>query len=126
MDGRRTNDRPEAYFENLRNRINAGQAVDLINKAMMELDVKPSALSTAVFVLNKMLPNFSAIAVQLETKAAVTLNDLADRANRLGLDPSLLLGQPIESIEETVSSVPDKVVSCEDSSEAPLPPDVDA
>jgi hypothetical protein len=123
--------KPAAYWETIRDRIDTGAAVTVLNSVVTgdtyrEKPVTAIQATMAWNIVQKLLPSMAAIQVEVSHRTAATLSSLTDRAAALGIDHTALLGQPIESIGETVSSVPDKVVSCDDSLEGPLPPDSDA
>ena len=97
--------RPSAYWETIRDRIESGKAVKVINQALNG-DVLPAQqLNTAIFVVNKMLPSLQAVAVQIEHKAAASWEDIQAQALAVGLDPSMLLDMPSVTQEKTDSSV---------------------
>jgi hypothetical protein len=116
--------KPPAYWETIRDRINAGKAVEIVNKALDEQDVKQSALNTALFVINKLLPSPQAVMVEITHKTASSVHDLRARAESLGLDPNLLLSQPIDSINnsESVVHTQEKSIVPDTSIGAPIPP----
>ena len=95
--------RPSAYWETIRDRIESGKAVKVINQALNG-DVLPAQqLNTAIFVVNKMLPSLQAVAVQVEHKVATSWEDIQAQALAVGLDPSLLLDMPSITQEKTDS-----------------------
>jgi hypothetical protein len=124
-------ERPAAYWETIRDRIDTGSAVTVINRVVRGKQYRKKAITPmqaqmAWNVVRQQLPTMAAIAVEVSHRTATNLSDLEDRAAALGIDSNALLGQPIESKGETIHSVPEETVSQEDSLEAPLPPDVTA
>jgi hypothetical protein len=128
---RQTNLRPQAFWETVQDRIDAANAVKVINKVVSgkQYKKKPITVMQATMawnIVNKLVPSVAQIAVEVSHVRTNTLTSLVDRANALNVDPTALLGQPIESKGESLDSVPEETDSIEDSLEAPLPPDVDA
>ena len=109
--------KPAAYWETLRDRIQAGIAVDNLNAMVSGTELPVQQERTTIFVINKLLPSIAAVAVEVSHKQAVSIDDLRNRAEALGVDPSQLLTQAIDSTAEKVESVQDKL-------DTPLPRDV--
>ena len=118
---RNTQARPPAYWETIRDRIEAGKAIKVINQALNG-DVLPAQqLNTAIFVINKMMPSLQAIAVQVEHKVAVSKDDLITQARAAGIDPALLFGTPATK----PSITQEKTDSPADSLEGAPPPEIE-
>ena len=112
--------RPSAYWETIRDRIECGKAVDVVNQTLNG-DVLPAQqLNAAIFVINKMLPSLQAVAVQVEHKVAASWEDIQAQALAVGLDPELLFSTPATK----PSITQEKTDSPVNASEAPPPPDM--
>ena len=113
------NAKPVAYWETMRERLNAGLAVQVVN-GVIEGDsaVTPVQANMAWKVVDKLLPSLAAISVEVSHKQAVSIDDLRNRAEALGVDPATLLTQAIDSTAEKVESVQDKL-------DTPIPRDSD-
>ena len=111
--------KPLAYWETIRDRLEAGNAVKVVNGAIVgDTTLLPSQIEIAWKVINKLLPSIQAISVEVSHKQAVSIDDLRHRAEALGVDPSQLLTQAIDSTAEKVDSVQDKL-------DTPIPRDSD-
>jgi hypothetical protein len=124
-------ERPAAYWEVIRDRIDCGAATTNLNKMANGIELPSQVERVSLFIINKMLPNLQAVAVEITHKSSANLLDLKARADLLGIDPSLLMGHTslladtsadidesiIDSVAEEKQSVP------ADSIEAPIPPD---
>ena len=112
--------KPLAYWETIRDRLEAGNAVKVVNGAIVgDTTLLPSQIEIAWKVINKLLPSIQAISVEVSHKQAVSIDDLRNRAEALGVDPATLLTQAIDSTAEKVESVQDKL-------DTPIPRDVEA
>ena len=112
--------KPLAYWETIRDRLEAGNAVKVVNGAIVgDTTLLPSQIEIAWKVINKLLPSIQAISVEVSHKQAVSIDDLRNRAEALGVDPATLLTQAIDSTAEKVDSVQDQL-------DTPIPRDVDA
>jgi hypothetical protein len=117
---RNTQARLPAYWETIRDRIEAGKAIKVVNQALNG-DVLPAQqLNTAIFVINKMLPSLQAVAVEVTHKSAASKEDLEARALAAGIDPATLFSIPATRPSITL----EKTDSPADSLEAPPPPDM--
>jgi hypothetical protein len=95
-------EKPKAYWETIRERIDTAIAATNINK-MANGEVLPAQQERiSLFIVNKMLPNLQAVAVEITHKSAASMDDLTQRAEALGLDPALLLGRVIEGTAEVI------------------------
>ena len=109
---------PSAYWETLRERICSGKAVQVVNGVIEgDTSVTPLQADMAWKVINKLLPSIAAVSVEVSHKQAVSIDDLRNRAEALGVDPSQLLTQAIDSTAEKVDSIPIE-------SDTPIPRDV--
>ena len=91
---RYSKERPSAYWETIRDRIECGKAVKVINQALNG-DVLPAQqLNTAIFVINKMMPSLQAIAMQIEDRTSTNLQDILNKAAALGISESELFSTP--------------------------------
>ena len=108
---------PAAYWETLRDRIQAGIAVDNLNAMIGGTELPLQQERTTLFVVNKILPNIAAISVEVSHRQATSIDDLRNRAEALGVDPATLLSQVIDSTAE-------KVESTSITSDTPIPRDV--
>ena len=99
--------KPPAYWETMRDRLNAGHAVTVVNK-VIDGDVAITAIQSdmAWKVVAKMLPSIQAISVEVSHRQATSIDDLRNRAEALGVDPATLLSQVIDSTAEKVDSTP--------------------
>ena len=111
--------KPLAYWETIRDRLEAGNAVKVVNGAIVgDTTLLPSQIEIAWRVINKLLPSIAAVSVEVSHKQAVSIDDLRNRAEALGVDPATLLTQAIDSTAEKVDSVQDKL-------DTPIPRDSD-
>ena len=110
--------KPAAYWETLRDRIQAGIAVDNLNAMISGTELPVQQERSTIFVINKLLPSIAAVSVEVSHKQAVSIDDLRNRAEALGVDPATLLTQAIDSTAEKVESVQDKL-------DTPIPRDSD-
>lgn len=120
---RQTKERPDAYWETLRERINAGKAVNVINKALKEQDVKPHALSTAIFVINKLLPSLQAVAVQVQQTESMSRHDIDALLLGTGLNPKLIEGFTDNNNDDNQEDTGELIDSVPVESDTPLPRD---
>ena len=110
--------KPAAYWETIRDRIDTGKAVKVVNGVIKgDADITSLQADMAWKVVSVQLPRLAAISVEVSHKQAVSIDDLRNRAEALGVDPSQLLTQAIDSTAEKVESVQDKL-------DTPLPRDV--
>ena len=113
----RNQDRPEAYYETLKDRINAGAAVKVLNDVVAtDKPIVYHKLQAAMFIINKLLPSMQAIAVQVEHKISASREDIMARALSKGIDPALLFHHKSLLLQ-------DKSDSPGITEETPLPPD---
>ena len=91
---RYSKERPPAYWETIRDRIESGKAIKVINQALNGDDLPAQQLNTAIFVINKMVPSLQAVAVKVEHKAAASWEDIQAKARALGIDPATLISTP--------------------------------
>jgi hypothetical protein len=120
--------KPIAYWEAIQERINTAQAVDVINNVVAGdlyrgKQIGQLQATMAWNLINKLIPSRAAIAVEVSHRQATSLLDLKTRADLLGIDESLLLGQPIDNTHVIDSVSEEKSIVPDDSIEAPLPPD---
>ena len=110
-----------AYYLTLQARIEAGQAVDNLNKMLNGIECTPQEERTTLFTINKLLPSMQAIAVQVEHKIAPNREDLVARALSRGINPDILFAnhQAMPLITK------DKVDTVQDDSGVPHPSDAD-
>ena len=108
---RQTQAKPQAYWETIRDRIDAAKAVDVINKVLNGGAVSPQRAAMAWQVANKMLPSLAAVSVQVEHKVSANWQDIMSKALESGIDPNSLIPQ-------------EKPVVLEHDSDTPLPPDI--
>ena len=87
-------DKPPAYWQTMMERVNAGLAVKVINRAMEGEQLPAQQIQTALAIFNKLTPSLQAVAIKVEHKKASDINDLQSRARELGIDPALLLSVP--------------------------------
>jgi hypothetical protein len=106
--------KPVSYWKTLQERMKAGEAVDVLNRAVMGEDIPSKQLNTSMFYVNKLLPSMQAIAVQVEHKVSASMPDLTARALAAGLDPAVLFHGKRSITQE-------KKDSLVDDSEAPNP-----
>ena len=85
------NRRGEPLHVYMQRSINVGMAVKVINETLAGMDVKPQRLNTALAVYNKTVPNYMAMAIEVEHKVSNNLLDLQTQALEAGLDPATLL-----------------------------------
>jgi len=111
--------KPAAYWESIQSRIKAGEAVKVVNKVIQGIECSPMQADMAWKVINKLLPSIQAISVEVSHKQAVSIDDLRNRAEALGVDPATLLTQAIDSTAEKVDVTQDKL-------DTPLPRDSEA
>ena len=116
----RNKDKPTAYYETLKDRINAGNAVHVLNGMLAGEKRTAQEERAAYFTLNKLLPNLQAIAVQVEHKVSANWQEIQAQALEAGIDPKLLIPKEKAAIEHERKSD-----SAQDHSEAPLPPEAD-
>ena len=83
--------RPLAYWETIRDRIECGKAVDVLNQALKGDELPTQQVNTALFVVNKMLPSLQAVAVQVEHRVAASWAEIQAKALEAGIDPESLL-----------------------------------
>ena len=85
------NRRGEPLHLYMQRSINVGMAVKVINETLAGMDVKPQRLNTALAVYNKTVPNYMAMAIEVEHKVTNNILDLQAQALEAGLDPATLL-----------------------------------
>ena len=124
--------KPPAYWESIRDRIDVAIAATNLNLMIAGTEQSPQVERTTLFIINKMLPNLQAVAVEITHKSSANLLDLKARADLLGIDESLLMGHTSlladtsADIDESVidSTHEEKSIASADSSDTPLPRDV--
>ena len=96
-----TQERTTPIHTYMQRSINVGLAARVINMALDGEDVKPQRLATAIEVYRKTVPNFQAIAIEIEHKVSNNILDLQAKALEAGLDPSTLLPEKVASHEQS-------------------------
>ena len=86
-----TQERTTPIHTYMQRSINVGLAARVINMALAGEDVKPQRLTTALAVYNKTVPNYMAMAIEVEHKVSNNILDLHAQALEAGLDPATLL-----------------------------------
>ncbi len=96
--------KPEAYWVKVHQRMKVSKAVDVINHTLAEPDdVSMKQLRAAEFIINKVCPQFQAIAVKHESSAPATLGDIESLLLQAGVDPTDVLAKDeVLSEEKTV------------------------
>ena len=87
---RYSKERPPAYWETIRDRIECGKAVQNLNQLLEGVKLDAHQERATYFTINKLLPSLQAIAVQVEHKVAPNRDDLVARALARGIDPDML------------------------------------
>ena len=100
------NRRGEPLHVYMQRSIDVGLAVKVINETLAGMDVKPQRLTTALAVYNKTVPNYMAMAIEVEHKVSNNILDLHAQALEAGLDPSALLPEKIDSPEQLPAEAP--------------------
>ena len=100
------NRRGEPIHLAMQRSIKYGLATKAINDAMDGKDVKPQRLATALEVYKKTVPNYQAIALQVEHKTNTNILDLQAQALEVGLDPSMLLPEKTDPAEDLLPDPP--------------------
>ena len=110
-------EKPTAFYQRVRDRIDLTTAVDVLNAAMKSDKPLPAQkVQVAMFSINKLLPSMQAVAVQVEHKVAASWADIQAKALESGIDPlSLVPGKQLISKEKTIEH--------QDDSEGGLPPE---
>jgi hypothetical protein len=91
---RYSKERPPAYWETIRDRIECGKAVQNLNQLLEGVKLDAQQERATYFTINKLLPSLQAIAVQVEHKVAPNKEDLIARALARGIDPAILFNSP--------------------------------
>ena len=118
---RQTAERPQAYWETIRDRIDTATAVGVLNKLIKgkqykSKDITVMQATMAWNIVNKMLPSLQAVALRVEQADPLTRHDLDALMLSTGIDPSLIdgysedkplitkdNGKCIDTIEDSVS-----------------------
>ena len=118
---RQSQAKPQAYWETLRERIDAGKAVGVLNR-VVDGEVMPVMQATMAWnVVNKLLPSLQAVAINVTDHTSTNVGELLTQAAALGISPDQLFSTP-----ETNSLITqEKVDSVSDDSDGGHPPDVD-
>ena len=106
-----TQERTTPIHTYMQRSINVGLAARVINMALDGEDVKPQRLATAIEVYRKTVPNFQAIAIEIEHKVSNNILDLQAKALEAGLDPTALL--PDKTSEPAHSPADTPTPGCE-------------
>ena len=91
---RQTAERPQAYWETIRDRIDSSKAVGVINDVLHKrngVDVLQAQMAWQV--VNKLLPSVQAIHMEVAHKVSMTWDDIKSNALEHGIDPKLLISQ---------------------------------
>ena len=108
--------KPPAYWETIRDRIDAAKAVEVLNDVIRGKKVPEQQARYSFATINKLLPSMQAVAVQVEHKVAASWADIQAKALESGIDPlSLVPGKQLIPKEKTIEH--------QDDSEGGLPPD---
>ena len=83
---------PPEYWKSIRSRIDCSAAVTTINKTLQGEKIGHQQFQASIFILNKFLPNLSAIAVQVETNVSRDKTDLVAKALEHGINPIEVFG----------------------------------
>ena len=100
------NRRGEPIHLAMQRSINVGLAAKVINDTLDGVEYSPQRLSTALEVYKKTVPNYQAVAIQVEPKTNTNILDLQAQALEVGLDPSMLLPEKTESTSELPGDPP--------------------
>ena len=118
---RQTAERPLAYWETIRDRINAARAVNVLNRVVDGEAVPAQQAVMSWNIVNKLLPGLQAIAIQVEDRTTTNVGELLNQAAALGLDQSDLFSTP----ETNALITQEKSLPVQDQTEGGHPPDVD-
>ena len=101
------NRRGEPLHLYMQRSINVGMAAKVINETLDgSVEHRPARLATAIEVYRKTVPNYQALAIEIEHKINNNILDLQAQALEAGLDPSILLPVEKKASPEKVSSTP--------------------
>ena len=104
-----------------RGRLKLAKAVDVLNKIIEGDDIPEQRARYSFAVVNKLLPNYQAVAIQIEDRTTANVLDIMNQAAALGISPDQLFSTP-----ETNSLISqENSDSVSDDSEGGHPPDVD-
>jgi len=83
--------RPASYWQTIRERIDCGAAITLLNRVVNGGECSQAQLQASMFIVNKLLPSLQAIPLDVTDQSANTITDLQAMALEHGVDPTLLL-----------------------------------
>ena len=121
--------KPEAYWIKVHQRMKVAKAVKVINHTLScPDDVSMKQLRAAEFIINKVCPQFQAIAVKHESNEPATLGQIEALLLQSGVDPKSVLptpdGVPRETSEPIDVTPEEKTVSDQELIEGPGTPDM--
>jgi hypothetical protein len=85
-------ERPEAYWETIRERIDAGKAVGNLNRMVDGIELPAQQERATLFIINKLLPSLQAVAVQVQHTQPASKGDIDALLLSSGIKPDLLPG----------------------------------
>ena len=104
-----------------RSRLKLAKAVDVLNKIIEGKDIPEQRARYSFAVVNKLLPNYQAVAIQIDDRTTASVLDIMNQAAALGLDQSDLFSTP----DTNALITQEKSLPVQDQSEGGHPPDVD-